>query len=221
MRHKGRKMFVALVAVLALGVVASASASAALPQFVPAEGGKFPIKLESKAKGEWKLADQLGGTITCTSSKLKGEIKGAKALSLALELEGCLSSSRGACETKGLAEGHVAMNGDEKLVYLSKSKKEVATIVTMPNFKCGAAWYDPEGGELLPLSPVNKKGSEIGFTAIGNGAGTMDVHDYENEKGKEQFEEITWEPTLGAGDVSAETGGNVTLTGASQFTLEA
>ena len=46
-----------------------------------------------------------GHTVT-----LKGEIKGAKALSLAFELEGCASNTRGACETKGLAEGE--MNGD-------------------------------------------------------------------------------------------------------------
>jgi hypothetical protein len=207
--------------VLALGVVASASASAALPQFVPAEGGKFPIKLESKVKDEWKLADADGGTITCTSSKLKGEIKGAKALSLAFELEGCASNTRGACETKGLAEGHLALNGEEKLVYLSKTNKTVATIVTMPNFKCGGGTYTTEGGELLPLSPVNKKGSEIGFTALGNGAGIMDVRHYETEKNKEQFEQITWELGAGEGDVSAETNGTVTLTGASQFTLEA
>jgi len=166
------------------------------------------------------MADQLGGTVTCKSSKLKGEITGAKALSLTVELEGCASNTRGACEDKGLAEGHMTMNGDEKLVYLSKSSKEVATIVTMPDFKCGGGTYETEGGELLPLSPVNKKGSELEFTALGNGAGLMDVSEYENEKGKKQSERITWELGSGAGDVSAETNEEL-LTSTSQFTLEA
>ena len=220
MHVKAKGALVALIAVAAFGVV-SAPALATAPQFVPAEGVKFPIALESKAKGEWKMADAAGGTVTCTSSKLKGAINGAKALSLTLELEGCASNTRGACEGKGLAEGHLLMNGDEKLVYLSKSKKEVATIVTMPDFKCGGGTYDTEGGELLPLSPVNKKGSELVFTAIGNGAGKMDVSEYENEKGKKQFEQIKWELGAGEGEVSAEVSGDVILTSASQFTLEA
>jgi hypothetical protein len=225
MRSKGRKMFAALVAVLALGVVASASASAALPEFVPSAGVKFPIKLEGAKTGEWLMSDAKGGpAIRCTGSKIAGEITGPKAVSLTVELEGCASKTYGTCASKELAEGHMVAYGDGKLVYLSKTSKTVGTILTMPNFGCGTwplAGIKSKGGQLIQISPVNKKGSTMELYTIGNGAGFSNLKEYENEEGVKKLEYLRWEEGSGEGEADMETAGKPTLTAPSQFTLEA
>jgi hypothetical protein len=223
MHIKAKGALGALVAVVAMGVV-TAPAFASLPQFVPAEGVKWPIKLESKSTGKWQMAGASEGTMTCTGSKLKGEITGPKSFSVTVEMEGCKGSQffeDDTCHSEGRGEGDMVLSGTGKLVYLSKSKKEVATILTTPDFECGRALWESGGGELIPLEPVNVKGSEIKFTATGNGKGTMNVKEYENEKGEKKIEELEWGGISGFQKVSAEVVGTEKLTSTGQFTLEA
>jgi len=67
MRHRGRTMLAALVAVLALGVVASASASAALPEF----SGTFPDTFEPAISRSRRSADSRSGVSTAPRRKAK------------------------------------------------------------------------------------------------------------------------------------------------------
>jgi hypothetical protein len=163
-----------------------AKGKAGKPQFVPAEGVKFPIVLESAKTGEWRMrASKFKASITCTSSKLKGEIAGPKTLLFTAELEGCILSLNGEkCTSKGLAEGHLLVDGEGKPVYLSKASKEVGTILTiLQSFKCHNYTFIPEGGQIVALHPVNTKGSELKLAVAGNGDGIPIPGEYENEKG--------------------------------------
>jgi hypothetical protein len=200
-----------------------AKGSSNFPRFFPAEGVKFPIALESKSTGEWEMNSE-GTRVDCKGSKLKGEITGPKALSVTTELEGCVDSQNGKeCHSKGLAEGHLVINGDGQLVYLSKAKKEVATILTLPaKFECGTATGVTEGGALIPLKPVNKKSSDLTFKAEARGAALNEQvpAEYENEKGKTMSEHIEWDLGGAERDVGITTP-EEELTATSQFTLEA
>jgi len=116
----------------------------------------------------------------------------------------------------------MVVHGDGKLVYLSKAYKEVATILTMSSvFYCGTEKVKSEGGQLIEIGPVNKKGSAMGMKAEGNGAGLSDLMEYENEKGEKESEYLRWEEPSGSGEASLETVGEVSLAAASQFTIEA
>jgi hypothetical protein len=196
-----------------------AKAKAGLPQFVPAEGVKFPIKLESKSTGAWKMAGGNGPRGECTGSKLKGEITGPKSLSVAVELEGCALTGQYVCHSEGLASGHMVVNGDGKLVYVAKVEKAVGTILTMPNFECPRGLRLTRGGAVVAIGPVDKKGGEIQIAAEGNGEGSMRIKEYENEKGEKKHEILEWEN--GSGWESADLEADSKLTSTSQFTIEA
>jgi hypothetical protein len=202
----------------------AAKGSGNFPQFVPAEGVKFPIALESAKTGEWRMrARTVNASVTCAGSKLKGEITGPKALSLTVELEGCiLSRNDEHCTSKGLAEGHMLVDGEGKLVYLSKSTKEVGTILTLPlGSKCGGYDMNAERGQIVALGPVNTKGSEMKMYVRGNGDGESIPGEYENEKGEKEKEYLYIEFGAGAGEWAMEALVEPLLTFAKQFTLEA
>jgi hypothetical protein len=213
------------VAVVAMGVV-TAPAFASLPQFVPAEGVKWPIKLEGKKSStpQWEFASVGGASIACTSSKESGEIKGPKEVSATVELEGCSERVEGPCNSevsgRELPEGHMSLSGNGKLVYVEKTKKTVGIILTMPRFTCDRSTiYRTHGGQVVEISPTNKKNSEIKMV-VSDSKGLPTWSDYFNEAGEERHEAIEW--NFGAGYVGAAMqAAEPTLTGSQQFTIEA
>jgi hypothetical protein len=189
MNHKGRTMFAALVAALALGVVASASASAALPEFVPGTGESFPSVVEYSYAGahvEYRLLS--GNAMECKGVTAKGSVTGAKALSLTVELSDCTTGSgRTKCKTSGAAEGHVIQPVTGTLVYLSKATKQVAvdlkpTVET--EILCSTIEIINKGSVPAPITPVNTKASTFDLKISASEKNKQEYTHYENEQGK-------------------------------------
>jgi hypothetical protein len=223
MRHKGRTMLTALVAVLALGVVASASASAALPEFVPGAGTKFPIALEASmptARTEINLGAGSGGaTGICQGLKIAGSITGAKTLSLPVQLEKCQLGEQ-ACYTTGASEGTENPFGSATLVYINKSKKEVGLLISQAKVKgvCAGGNWSLKGEVVVPITPINTKASSFEIVAKGNGKEVPNYRTYENANGE------TVSVKLGFGEALQQTALEVsepiTLKTASPLTID-
>jgi hypothetical protein len=223
MKHKGRTMFAALAAALALGVVASASASAALPEFVPAEGGKLPIALEGSlptGKGGITSGSEKANLL-CEGIYAKGEITGAKTASLSIELRDCKDGAGYYCEFGEKGSDVEYFSGSASLAYLNKAKKEVGLVLTQKRIKgdciSESAWI--QGGLIIPITPVNTKTSKPTFTIRGNGKGVQEFQSYENEKGEVVKSHL--ELNLGSGPIMAalETGA-LSLTASKALTVE-
>jgi hypothetical protein len=187
MRHKSRTIFAALVAVFAFAAVASASALAALPEFIPSEGAKWPITMEGSAATASGRFDTINGhNWECSGNRVKGEITAAKALSATLELTNCSNLNEGGFQT-GEEVGTVVLSGKGTLVYLNKAEKKVGILDEIP-----ATEIRSEGGQvnihvrgklLIPITPINT--STTKFTLPIHGEGGLQEHrTYENEKGE-------------------------------------
>jgi len=185
MRHKGRTMLAALVAVLALGVVASASASAALPEFVPGEGAKFPVAAEVTSVTSTVLENDAGSQWSdCQGVTLKGSVTGAKTASLTAELTNCRVSGDEQCHTSGAPEGHETLSGTGSLVYVSKATKQTGLDFTVAAAKilCGSLTINVKGSFVIP---VTASGGKLNVQIKGSG-GKPETKYYENEKGEKK-----------------------------------
>jgi hypothetical protein len=153
-----RGMTGALVATCALAVLASASASAALPEFrggtptFTGSGGTVTIE-EVLEGGET-------GKYTCTSSSISGQIVGSKEVAKVTAKFMCASfchNTEGVWEAKEL-KGRIA--------YISKASKTVGLLlepVTQPITECshGATSAKIKGSIIGAIGPVNM--SQTGF----------------------------------------------------------
>jgi hypothetical protein len=226
MRHRGRTMLTALVAVLALGVVASASASAALPEFVPAAGQKLPATLEGSMGGvETRFEVSSGTVLHCTSSKYKGEVTGAKVASLTSEMTGCKNSGGYSFHSIGAPEGDINLPGTAALDYTSKSTKKVALVVKLKETELrsesdGVEWF-VKGSVVMPLTPINTLTSKLDITIKESKTpGLQEVSEYENEKG--ELKKAKLEMEWGGGFVQTSWNvGEIPLTSSKSLTVDA
>jgi hypothetical protein len=227
MRHTGRTMFAALVAVLALGVVASASASAALPEFVPGEGG-FPIMLKGSVTGPASNFNIATGNVfgECHGYNINGEITGAKIGTLTIETKECAERSRH-YHTQGAGEGDLVMPYTASLVYINKATKEVGLLLKLPAPEVIVRGNEKtlelaiRGSILVPLTPVNTKTSKLGLTFEGTG-GNQAVSVYENEKGEKQKAKLESEPVSGGWWTTAfNMSGQISLAASKPLTVDA
>ncbi len=197
MRFISRGALAASVAALALSVVGAASASAALPEFVPHAGGKFPATFEGKIETpgeEGKLGEirfSAGGItlMRCKGgAKLKGEITGAKTASLTIDVEGCEDPGEEQCSSSGAAKGIVVLSGSASPVYLEKATKNVGVLLPVGtiDIECaGGLQYTLSGSLLSPITPVNTETTKFELRYAENKAGTEEEYtSYENEKGE-------------------------------------
>jgi hypothetical protein len=227
MRHKSKAMFAALLAVLALGAVASASASAALPEFVPAEGG-FPIKLEgalssTNAYFSYGAYRAFG---TCTSANVKGEITGAKVLSATLELKRCTHNWQSLnCRTLGAPLETEILSGGARLVYINKAAGQVG-IVFEPTpqpveFICNPEEpYHLRSAIVIPLTPLNTKTTTLSITAK-LVKESQEFVKYENEKGEMIFARLEAKVLSGWVGSGLALGSPVSLTASKALTVQA
>lgn len=203
-RSKGRTVLAALAAVFALAAVASASASAALPEFSPGAKESFPASFEGKGgSATWYLPN--GGSWTCTSSSMSGSVSAAKTVSgvTILFTECRYQNGEGGtnrCTTEGLKEGEIETKTLEgTLVYRSKTSKTVGVVfkpqtgTSLGSFKCQGATGEIRGSILMPITTVNKL--ETHFTL----SSTQGSKEYENEKGEKQTAklETDWPSSFG------------------------
>jgi hypothetical protein len=137
-----RSALAVLVGAVALAAIASASASAALPEFQ--QGGKTlekTVKITEATGGFGKLESVAGITLSCTSKSLTGETHGANEVTdVVIKLSGC--SVHGiqshACTSTGAKSGEIVTTQlSGKLGYISKASKNVGLLL------------QPSKGELI------------------------------------------------------------------------
>lgn len=153
-----RRLGLCCIAVLAVCATTTASASAALPEFVPspmpftAKSGAVSLETVSKAK------------ISCTSDTATGEVTGPKAGTATIKLSGCELVTLGlTCNTVGAPPGEITtVSLLMALGYISAPKKEVgldlstATGGPLMEFVCGPLKVLVEGSVIGKVTPVNK-----------------------------------------------------------------
>jgi hypothetical protein len=151
----------AIVALAALSVIGSATASAALPEFLPAEG------TFTSTSGAGTLAIEEGNTITCESDTNTGSITGAKTVKLTVEFKGCKIFGFIGASSAGDASGVILVEATGELCYLSKAAKTVGLTLTLTkNVVISAAGQKSEVkgkfiGEVKPVNTATTKGELI------------------------------------------------------------
>jgi hypothetical protein len=116
----------AIIAVVALSAIASAMASAALPEFLPGNAGeKF-----TGTSGSGTLEVPGEGPIICSSDTVTGENTGAtKKTALALiTFKGCKVFGIINAQSLGDAAGTILVHAELELCYINKAKKEVGVL---------------------------------------------------------------------------------------------
>lgn len=203
MRSVFRKALIVLVVVSAMGALASASASAALPEFT----GPFPKIYTLTLGNNVRLEPQDGEeTITCdreTQARGSGEITSAKEMRTSFVFSECKWNTT-SCRTSGASPGELRTETfSSALVYLSKAKQEVGILlhaynkvtkktIFIPQFLCGGLTGGPISGELIaPATPVNTKAAiyKISFKET---KGKQEPSEYENELGERLKVRLSW-----------------------------
>jgi hypothetical protein len=209
MKSLGRRVLPALMAALAVSVVASASASAALPEFSPARG--------LTGTGGSSLFQTEGFAIVpqCQSEASKGTITGPKSGTLEVELKGCNTGSgfnSVKCSTTGQAAGVVLFSATIEPVYITKEPKVVGLLVNVAEFTahCGISPVAVRGSYLGSITPINKKvkTTEHFTVTAKETAGKNEYTGYENSSGEHKStslkESIEGGPFVQAGYQSTE-----------------
>ena len=160
-----RVIGLALVAVLAISAVASATASAAKPEFVFA-GIKKGLKGKS---GAGTLETVSKEKVTCAKSTNGGEIEGGngskKVTGVVVTFTGCVSSGF-KCSTTGAAAGEIVTKSlSGELGYINKAAKTVGVDLAptgggeFVEFNCagGIVKVKVKGSVIGQITPVNKK----------------------------------------------------------------
>jgi hypothetical protein len=148
----------ALMAVLALSVIASTTASAAEPEFAPA-ANKFTSVVGGAAKFEQKegLA-----AVSCTKSTGKGEITAAKAGTFTELFEECTAPLSGKCTgLTATTKGDITVSGTFNLRYITKKTNVgIAFKINEVHFECEklVTLVSVKGCAVGKVQPVNTKG---------------------------------------------------------------
>jgi hypothetical protein len=184
MRSKSGSALAAFVAVLAIGVVMSASASAALPEFVPGAKESFPATFTTTAgPSTWSLPGE--NSWSCSSIAGAGTISSAKSVtSTTLDFKGCGFERLGSkiwCTSPGAEKGEIRTTASEgTLVYTSKAAKTVGILFKPTgSFSC-LATGEIRGSIVLPITSVNTRTSEFWLDS------TLGNKGYENEAGEKK-----------------------------------
>ena len=109
---RGFKLVATLLAVMALGAIAAATASAAQPEFLPGTAG---TKFTGKSK-KAKLQVKEGATIECTGSEAEGELLGKTTALFIVTFKGCKSLGL-AANSLGDAAGIIKVHVDSETCF--------------------------------------------------------------------------------------------------------
>lgn len=190
MRSLFRNVFLAVVAALALTAVATATASAALPELVNSKGAELVKKNFTTGGHKAALGLEIfkHGHETCAELSFAGEVKGTKGGEATLTLH-CIAG----CRTKGAKEKEIKLPLSVNLVWLSKAKESIALLFSIPGT------VDLEkycwGTETSSLFPLELSGSFLVPVAARNELRTeytldpsqkksvQEPDEYENEAG--------------------------------------
>jgi hypothetical protein len=181
MRSKFTGMFAALVGVLALGAVASASALATLPEFY--QSGKAlakTVKLTS-SKGEILFASKNGDEWDCRGSAMTGETNGISGVAnVVIKLTGCTVGSMpdGSCTSPGAElDEMVTAQLSGRLGYTNEKSKKAGLLLEPPTGKLIAECSDQQKAKTVELrgsvigriTPVNQETTKFTLDLESNG----------------------------------------------------
>ncbi len=196
MRSIIRTILLGVIAVLALSVLASASASAALPEF---KGAEFPERITFSGT-EVEITNTIWEGLEsprCASGEGEGNITGAQTATVKLHFNKCASASTGSCMSRGAkSEEIVTSSMPAQLVYLSKEKHEAALVIDYSTKKASemtpfAEWECNTLGGLnavrgpivVPIATNKKQKTYTLSLAATKGKQTPSA--YENAEGKQ------------------------------------
>lgn len=174
-----------LVALLAISAFATATASAALPELVNAEGKELVKKKYTATGGKGKFQTEKNGTIECSKSTATGEVTGPKTGTTTVTFTGCAFSGI-SCKTSGAKAGEIITKATSKLVYVKKETKETGLDLeaTESTIECTALQKLKVRGSVIGVvTPINTVTSELTLT-FKETSGKQEPSEYENEEGK-------------------------------------
>jgi hypothetical protein len=205
----------ALVAVFAISVAASATASAALPELLKSGGGELvnkTITTKSKTGESPKLEAKSGNTVICTSDTSTGKAEGTKKVKeVVVTFKGCeatILGSKEKCNSTGKAAGEIEteqLSGE--IGYISASAKTVGLALwpssrtaaekeaprkfekSFVAFKCGIfANNSVKGAVVGQLTVTNgtTKG-ELAYNKKGAETGVQELQKLEGVEGGEKM----------------------------------
>lgn len=195
MRYRGRTVLVALVAALALGALASASASAQkmVPEFTPTVG-KFPVGIENKLHNGYVEMNTQSVKFHCGESRTTGEITGSRSVALTLEWVHCQVTPTQPVRSEGAPAETVVITGTGNLFYIDKAEKRVGIVFTLKkvNLEIANGKGSLEGSIVIPVYPINTKigagSSRLSLPMhAGKNIGEPEVRQYENEMGETKY----------------------------------
>jgi hypothetical protein len=186
MRSKGRGVLAALLTIFVLGGLASASASAALPEFVP--GVKESLPATFKVVGGSATWHVSGSSWVCSGLTASGTISATKTVTgTKIVFTTCFFERSGGkvwCTTKGAEKGEIRTEALEgTLVYISKAAKTVGidfkpqSGTSLGGFNCLTGETEIRGSVVLPITSVNLRTSKFTLSA------TVGPTEYETESG--------------------------------------
>jgi hypothetical protein len=156
--QRAKLLVVAVMAVVALSAVATATASAALPELLPGNAGE---KFTGKS-GSGTLEVPGEGTIVCKEDSVTGENVGAtkKEAAATVTFKGCTAFGFIGAKSLGDAEGTILVNASLKLCYINKANKEVGVLTKIENpvhIEVAGKLIVVEGDQVAKITPVNTK----------------------------------------------------------------
>jgi hypothetical protein len=231
MRLITRGALAASMAALALSVAGVASASAALPEFVPDGGAKFPItatgSVTTTSEKEITLDVAAEAWFNCKGAKFSDEITGAKSVSLTTDLEGCIEKGLKSreCSSTGAANGVIVLSGKGSLAYLEKTTKKAGVVLPAGEVKVtckeSGAKYTIDGSILSPITAVNSEITKYELRYRQKTPGEEEYTSYENESGKKVKTEFLLEAPEWIEELGLEITPKIQLTATKAFTISA
>jgi hypothetical protein len=148
----------AIIAVVALSAIASATASAALPEFLPGNAGEKFTGTSPSGTLEINALEK----ITCSSDAVAGENVGTtkKEASATVTFKGCSAFGIAGAKSLGEAEGTIVAKVKLKLCYINAAKKEVGVLTKVASpvhIEVGGKLVVVEGDQVGKITPVNTK----------------------------------------------------------------
>jgi hypothetical protein len=152
--YKPKLLGVAIIATIALSAIASATASAALPEFLPgAAGTKF-----TGTGGPSTLATEKKGTFECKSDTASGELTTEKKLAIQTDdFKECKVLGIFGAHSLEDTEGIILVKSKLHLCYINKAKKEVGllTELTPVHVEIAGKLLVVKGDQVAQITPVN------------------------------------------------------------------
>jgi hypothetical protein len=185
-----RRAGIAIATVLMLSMIASAAASAALPEVEFLAGGKFPVEGKDTLKGAEivKLTTKAGLQIACSEVNWLVTIESIHLGKFSGKLTGCKEGTR-TCTSEGAAAGEILTEkGNWHLVFVSLSALKVGEVFELPAtlaIKCGTFDVKVKGVFVASTFPLNEWTTKVKTNLKCGAKGKNEFTSYFAEGGSE------------------------------------